>query len=159
MAVKHRNRRRQDGNAVVEFAIGSSMFLAIFVATFQYGFTFFVYNDLLSAVRAGARYGSMAVYDAAVPTVGSVPTSDFVTAVKNVTVYGHPEGAASGAQPVVDGLTPSQVRVDVSFAAGLPHLVTVSIQGYQVNAVFGKWTANNKPSATFAFTGRYGPPE
>jgi hypothetical protein len=147
--------RSRKGNAVIEFAIGSGMFLALFTGTFQFGYTFFVYNNLQSAVRAGARYGSMSVYDRYGQTLNG-EASTFATTVKNVTVYGSPN--STGVQPVVPGLAPSNVDVKVIFEGGVPAFVTVSIQNYQVKAIFGNWTANRKPESSFRYVGRYAPP-
>lgn len=153
-----RRKPGESGNIIIEFAIGSSLFIALLVGTYQFGYTLFAFNNLQSAVRSGARYGSVTVYDAGVPTVNSSPASSFVTRVKNVTVYGDPAGAASGLGPVAAGLTPDHVRVDVAYTEGQPRMVTVSINGYRVPAIFGNWTAERKPSASFTYTGRYAPP-
>jgi Flp pilus assembly protein TadG len=149
-----RRKNGQSGAAIIEFALGSSFFLALFTATFQFGYTYYVYNDLMSAVRAGARYGSIAVYDDSSPTVNNSPASTFLDEVRNVTVFGSPSG---GTQPIVPGLTTDNVNVNVAFFDGQPRMVTVSIRNYQIDSIFGIWTANNKPAASFLYTGRYAP--
>ena len=47
------------GNAMLEFALATGILLPAFVGTFQFGYTFYVYNNLDTAVRGGARYASM----------------------------------------------------------------------------------------------------
>jgi Flp pilus assembly protein TadG len=152
MAMKNSRRR---GNAVIEFAIGSSLFVVLFSGTFQFGYSFYIYENLCSAARAGARYGTISVYQPAGPTVDSSPASSFVTQVQNMAVYGNPAGTGS---PVVAGLRPEHVDVDVEFANNMPSTVTVSIQGFEVKALYGTWRADDKPSATFKYMGRYEPP-
>lgn len=149
-----RNRGRR-GNAVIEFAVGSSFLILLFSGAFQFGYTFYVYENVLSAVRGGARYGSVSVYRLSVPTVDSAPASAFTTQVRNVTVYGNPEGTGL---PVAPGLLSEHVDVDVEFANNMPSRVSVSIRDYEVNALFGRWRAQNKPFSTFLYTGRYAPP-
>ena len=46
------------GSALIEFA-GSLLLLGtVFAGVFQIGYTFFAYNTLVNAVRAGARYAA-----------------------------------------------------------------------------------------------------
>jgi Flp pilus assembly protein TadG len=151
-----RPRLLRKGTAALEFAIGSGVFVALFTGTFGFGYTFYTYNKLETATRNGSRYGGLLVYDQNVQTVNSVPSSSFVTAVKNVTVYGT-DNPGEGAVPVVGGLTTANVAVDVLFANGEPDTVTVSIRDYQVRALFQTWTANQKPRSTFRFMGRFAP--
>lgn len=152
------NPRRRSGHALVEFAIGASLFATLMTGAFQVGYKLYVYENLLSAVRAGARYGAISPYTAGVATVDSSPASTFTTRVRNVTVYGNPVGAANGAAPVVPGLQPQHVLVNVAFQNAMPATVTVTIHQFALDAIFGSWTANQKPAATFTYMGRYDPP-
>ena len=135
---------------MLELAFASSILIPAFAGTFQYGYTFFVYNSLNSAVRGGARYASMRTYDSATST----PSTGFSTAVKNMTVYGNVEGTGS---PVALGLTTANVEVVPNMNGSVPGSMTVRITGYQVGAVFGSVTFNAKPSTTFPYTGTYAP--
>src|SRR5262245_5957235 len=101
-------RKAQTGSAVLEFALGSSICIALFTGTFSFGYAFYGYNKLETAVRNGARYGALLVYSSNAPTVDSAPSSAFATAVQNVTVYGNPS-PGEGAAAVVPGLTPANV--------------------------------------------------
>jgi Flp pilus assembly protein TadG len=150
------NRTRRRGSAAVEFAIGSGMFVALFAGTFGFGHTFYTYNKLESAVRNGARYGALLVYESDAATTDSAPSSDFVTAVQNVTVYGNPNPPA-GSVPVVAGLTTANVGVSVTFASSQPDTVRVHIRNFQIDSLFRNWTANRKPIASFVFMGRFAP--
>jgi Flp pilus assembly protein TadG len=145
-------RRRRSGTAVVELTLSMMTLAPLFLGVATFGYTFYTYEKLSNAVRTGARYASTLTYDSATST----PTSAFSTSVKKMTVYGDPN-AASGATPVVTGLTTSNVNLTVTFSSGAPSGVTVSIVGYQTPSYMGRVTLN-KPYAWFPFTGQFGPP-
>src|ERR1043166_7129464 len=86
------------GNAILGVAIGSGVLVAVFVGTFQFGFTFLQYNNLENAVARGARYASLVPYDSAT----TAPSVAFQTAVQNMVLYGSP---TAGTSPVLTGLT------------------------------------------------------
>ena len=144
-----RRLSRQRGSSVLEFALAFVVLYPVFYGTFQFGYTFLLYNELHSAVRAGARYASYRTYDSA----SSTPSTAFASAVRNVVVYGSPAG---GTTPVVRGLTPANVAVTVRYEAGVPRNMSIGIQNFSVNAVFQTFTLN-KPTVTFPFTGVYAP--
>ncbi len=151
---------------MLEFAIGATVLVALFTGTFQYGYSFYVYNNLLTAVRAGARYGSIARYTslsgfsmASPPTAGyNAPSgtdqSGYVTAIQNVVLYGDPAG---GTTPVAPGLTAANVFVDVTFVNGGPDKLWVRINGYTLNAIFGNFTMIDKPACTLVYQGAFTP--
>jgi Flp pilus assembly protein TadG len=144
---KFRSRR---GNAMLEFALAAGILVPAFAGTFQYGYTFYVYNNLGSAVRDGARYASNLSYDSS----SSTPSDAFSTAVKNTVVYGNSAGTGS---PVVSGLTTSHVQVLPTMNGAIPKTMTVRITGFSVNAIFGTTTFTGKPSTTFNYTGTPAP--
>lgn len=146
-------RRRERGNAMLEFAIGSGVFLALFAGTFQFGFTFFRYNTLYNAIRNGAQYASLKAYDSNTAT----PSSAFRTAVQNMVVYGT-STPAGGTARLVPGLNPTDVTVAVTFQSGVPREVTVGVSSYTINAVFQTYNFTNKPRMTFPYLGIYSPP-
>ena len=150
------SRKLRRGSAAVEFALGSGLFAALFSGAFGFGNTFYAYNKLESAVRNGARYGALLVYSGNAATTNSSPSSAFVTAVQNVTVYGKPN-PPTGSTAVAPGLIPANVAVSVTFANGQPDQVKVAIRNYQVSSLFRNWTANDKPVASFTFMGRFAP--
>jgi Flp pilus assembly protein TadG len=156
MIAKTRKEKRR-GNAVIEFAIGSSAFILLFSGTFQFGYTLYQYNNLETAVRAGARYASMIPYPLAGATADSAPASSYTTAVQNMTAYGN-ASAAPGAQPIVPSLDPSSISVNVTFANLAPAFVTVSVRSFTINSVFGSYTLTGKPVATFTYAGHFSPP-
>ena len=140
----------RQGSALVEFAFAASILVPLFTGTFQFGYTFYVYNNLQSAVRGGARYASMRSYDSATAT----PSSGFSTAVKNMVVYGNPDGSG---QPVSRGLTASNVQIQPNMHGAAPESITVQITGYTIDAVFTSFTFKGKPSTTFPYTGTAAP--
>lgn len=145
------SRKRQHGSVIVELTLSLTFLCALFLGTWQYGYTFFIYGELEQAVRAGARYASELTYDSGTST----PSADFLTAVQNVVVYGDPAG---GTTPVAPGLTTDNVALTVTWTSGVPTQMAVAITGYQVPTYFGNLTMNGKPTTTFPFVGIFGPP-
>jgi len=142
-------RRRQGGNALIEFALAFGFLFPILTGTFQFGYAFFIYNELQNAVRNGARHAAFKTYDSGSAT----PSSAFLNSVRNTVVYGDPDG---GTVPVVPSLTTSNVNLTVTLAGGVPDMMTVSIQNYSLNAFFKTFTIN-RPSASFSYVGVYAP--
>lgn len=142
--------RKRSGAAIVEFAVGSGILLALLSGTFELGYTFIQYNKLETAVTQGARYASLVPYDSSTST----PSTAFLSAVKNVVLYGSPEG---GDLPVVSGLTAGNVNLTVSFKDGVPSAMEVSVTGYVVNALFRNHTLDGKPRVTFPYQGVWAP--
>lgn len=142
-------RNRQGGNALIEFAIAFGFLFPLLTGTFQFGYAFFLYNELQNAVRQGARYAAFKTYDSA----SSTPSTTFSNSVKNVVVYGNPAG---GAVPIVPSLTTANVNLQVTYVSGVPGMMTVSIQNYTLDA-FLRTFSINKPSASFSYVGVYAP--
>jgi Flp pilus assembly protein TadG len=145
--VSTRRRARQGGNAIVEFALSFPLLFLIFAGTFQFGYSFYIFNRLESSVRAAARYGAMRNYSAS----NGAPTESYVTAVKNVAISGSP-GASTPA--LVPGLTPQHIQVTVTTVNGMPHRVRVAVTGYRIGAVFTDYTLTDRPVAIFRYAGR-----
>ena len=143
--------RSQGGNAMIEFALAFPAIIMMMGTLFQFGYGFMTYNVLQGAIRSGARYASIADFDAPDGT-------DFAADIKNVVVYGIPDPDSD--PPVVAGLTTSHVIVDSSNqdGTGIPITVSVSITGFQLFKVFSTITLTNKPKSTFTFMGQYKSP-
>ena len=144
-------RRSRSGSAMLEFAIGSGILVAAFTGAFQFGYTFYRYNNLVTAVTAGARYASLAPYD----TTTTTPSTAFSNAVKNIVVYGNPGG---GTTPVLPGLATSNVVLTPVFINGVPGRMTVNITGYTIDSVFASMVCDTKPKLSFPYQGIYSPP-
>jgi Flp pilus assembly protein TadG len=145
-------RRKRQGSVLVELTLSLTFLTGLFLGVWQFGYAFFIYNELEEGVRAGARYASNRTYDSATST----PTAAFLTAVQNVVVYGDP-APASGATPVAPGLTTGNVALTVGFTS-VPTSMTVSISGYTLPTYFGNATLSGKPTTSFQFVGIFGPP-
>jgi len=139
------------GNVILEFALSFGLLFSVFAGVFQFGHTFFLYNNLQSAVRAGARYASIETYESGSAT----PTSAYLAAVRNVVLYGDPAG---GSTPRLPGLRPEHIQVSVTMDRGVPREITVAIDGYRIDAVVGSLTLNGKPRVTMPYMGRFAPP-
>lgn len=145
-----RSERNRAGTAMVEFALGAGVLIAVFSGTFQFGYTFYQYNALGTVVNDGARYASLRPYDSTTTT----PSNGFLSAVRNMVVYGNPAG---GSTPIVPGLTTSNVNLSMAFLNGVPSAVTVYIDGYVINSVFAQTTCTKKPQVQYRYLGIYSP--
>ena len=141
-----RNRRR--GGAMVEFAMSASLLLPLMTGMFELGHGLYTYNKLQTAVRAGARHASMRSYNSA----NSTPSVAFETAVRNVVLYGNPAG---GSGPNIPDLTPQHIGLSVRMEGSAPVEMTVTVNGYPLDTIFGVLTLTNKPYASFTYGGRY----
>ena len=138
--MRRRNRRlKQKGHAMLELAISAGVMVACLGGTFQFGYTFYVYNQLVSAVGNGARYASMRSQS------GDIEADK--NAVRNMVVYGESKPAPD-ALPSVRNLSPEQVAVEYS-----TDTVRVAIKGYRVDAVFADFEFTDRPSVEFPYLG------
>jgi Flp pilus assembly protein TadG len=136
--------KKESGNALLEFALGFSVLWALFAGIYQFGYSFYVYNCLLTAVQDAAELGSKMTYDTA-------NSGQFTTALENMVVYGD---TAAGTTPIVPGLTTSNVSVTTNLQGGIPLDVTVSISNFSLNALFNTFNFNGKPRATTVYMGQ-----
>ena len=140
------------GNALIEFALSAMVLTFSLAGVFQLGYSMYLYNELVSAVRAGCRYGSVAKISNAGDK--SIPTA-YSTAIKNMVVYGNTSPAA-GDQPVIPGLSTAQVNVAMNWDSGnVPTDCTISISNYTIDAVFKTFTLTGKPSYKLPYFGQY----
>jgi Flp pilus assembly protein TadG len=116
-----RDRRGERGAALVEFAIGATVFLTVMFGVIEFGLLLWTHNALTDAARRGARYAV------------THPQSQ-MSDVQNVVIYGDAV-PATGAKPMVANLSPANVAVAYnSFSVGAGR-VTVSIENYDYNFV------------------------
>src|SRR5580698_10976344 len=99
-------RRNQSGHAMIELAVCAAVMVSCLAGTFQFGYTFYVYNQLVSAVGNGGRYAAMRTYRAA----ATKDVDKGAQAIRNMVVYGDPVPGL-GASPVLQGLKPEDVDV------------------------------------------------
>ncbi len=138
-------RRRSSGNAAVEFAFGFTVLWAILSGALEIGYSTYTYMALSKAVTDGGIYASRAVFEE--------PGRAYISAVKNMVVYGSPTG---GQQAVAPALAPDNVTVSwTRDAAGVPQTARVAISGYRINALFRSYTLAGRPSVTVRYMGVY----
>jgi hypothetical protein len=141
---------------MLELAVCAGILVTCLAGTFQFGYTFYIYNQLVSAVGNGARYAAQRTYRGATPD----DIDRGKAAIRNMVVYGDAQPSADALAPTVTGLKPEQVDVEWNAPkGGAPESVDVSIHGYTVNAMFKSYTFDNKPFVEFPFIGRYAPSE
>jgi Flp pilus assembly protein TadG len=117
--------RDQRGSALVEFSIGAFVFLTATFGVLEFSRMLWTHNALSDAARLGARYAVN-------------QTEANAAAVRNMVVYGNPDGTG---RPVVQNLDAATIDVDytaspVTGVFGYPEgSVTVSITDYQFQFV------------------------
>ncbi len=132
-------RRTERGSALIEFA-GSLILLSVmFSGIFEIGYSFYTYGELVTAVRAGARYAALQSRDSAADPATA-------KAVRNLVVYGDP-APADRAKPLVPGLTTDHVEL-----VNGPDASTVSLRGFALDALFMKVNLDGRPTVTFPVT-------
>jgi Flp pilus assembly protein TadG len=119
-------REGECGAALLEFTLCATIFLFVIFGTLEFGRMLWVHNALTDATRRAARY-------AVTRGKSNDETSEAQTAIKNVAVYGNPDGTGT---PLVDGLTPGKVKIvfsdDYALGAGS---VSVEIEQYEFQFV------------------------
>ena len=144
-------RKLQAGHAMVELAFAAMVMASCLGGTMEFGYTFLVYDQLVTAVGNGGRYAAMRSYSAA--TAQDVEKGK--DAIRNIVVYGNSQ-PGEGSAPLVVGLKPENVEVSwVMDEKGSPAAVDVSIKNFQVHAMFGAFTFTGRPSVEFPYVGRY----
>ena len=147
--------RSQRGSALVEFALAAPLGILALAGTFQFGYAFYVYNQLQLSIRSGVRYASLMDYKG----TSSACVAATKDTVKNVIVYGTTAPAAD-ASPIVRGLSKSNINVNFNpDTNGVPGNITVSATAFTVDAVFTTFTFSGKPMASVPYVGRYSPVE
>jgi hypothetical protein len=148
-------RRKQAGHAMLELALSAGVMITCLAGTFQFGYTFYVYNQLVTAVGNGGRYAATRSYRAA----SSKDVEKGTQAIRNMVVYGDAQPGI-GATPVIAKLKPDDVDVHwVLNPSGAPEAVDVGIHEYAVDAVFKKFLFTGRPGVEFPYVGKYAPSE
>jgi len=141
--------KRERGHAMLELAISAGVMVSCLVGTFQFGYTFYTYNQLVTAVGNGARYAAQRTY-----LPGNENIEQGKAAIRNMVVYGDAQ-PANDAAPVVPKLTPAEVEVRWDLAGdGTPLNVNVAIKGYTTDAIFRSFAFDGRPSVQFPYVGK-----
>lgn len=132
-------RTRQRGHAMLELALSAGVMVACLGGTFQFGYTFYVYNRLVTAIGNGARYAA------------TLPTTDSKLAIQNMVVFGDSLPTPQ-AIPVAPNLKPEQVRVEwIGDDPAHPQSVRVSLANYKVDALLSTFDFTGRPMAEFPY--------
>ena len=110
--------KREQGVALVEFALTRPMLLFLILITTEFGRAYYQYQTITKSVREAARYLSV-----------RSPGVDTAKA-KNIVVYGNPGGTGT---PVLPGLTLSNVPDPTWGTIGsypAINIVTIKVSGY-----------------------------
>ncbi len=128
-------RHRESGSLLIEFAGSLIVLFALFAGIFQVGYAFYAYENLVNAVRAGARYASLN------PAAAAGPELD--ASVRNLVVFGDTQ-PRTGAKPVVAGLKPENIEVVLE-----PRMATVAVRGFVIDSLFAKVKLEDRPTVSF----------
>ena len=121
MRAKIFRRSDERGAALLEFAIGATLFLSATFGVIEVGRLLWVHNSLVDATRRAARYA-----------VNRGVSGQAKTEAQNMAVYGNVSGTG---QPLVPDLATTQVLVThQNFGLG-GGTVTVEIDSYDFNFV------------------------
>jgi Flp pilus assembly protein TadG len=137
----------EPGNAAVEFALSISVLAVLFTGVYQYGYTMYAYNALETGVANAAR-------SALRTTLRADSKAAYRAALQNLVVYGNTTGAGAA---LVPGLTPAHVNVTLTpdSATAAPETVTVAINGYTIDGMFGRYQMTNSPRLTMPYSGNF----
>jgi TadE-like protein len=134
--------RRQSGHAMIELAVSAAVMITCIAGTFQFGYTFFAYNQLVTAVGNGARYAATRPIDQDIEKTNQ--------SIRNMVVFGEPQPAPD-AKPVVTGLTPAAIDIHWTSDKGAPAAVSIAVHDFTVDAVFTKFRFENRPAVEFPY--------
>ena len=140
---RHTKNYSERGTAIVEFAITAAFFLMMIMAIVSGGHLFFTHNAMVESTRRGARY---AATQCKPDLVGCAGSDTSLERVKNVVLYGTP---TAGSVPLVNNLTPANIRVDYSSDFGVAQgMVTVKIINYSYTFAVAATVINMPPYQT-----------
>ncbi len=81
---------------MIELAVCAMVMVSCLAGTFQFGYTFYIYNQLVTAVGNGGRYAAMRTYRGA----SDADLEKARAAIQNMVVYGD-NTLPTDLQPVV----------------------------------------------------------
>jgi Flp pilus assembly protein TadG len=121
--MRRKTMKTRRGQAAIEAALVTLVFLATLIGIFDFGQCLFIHQTFVARVRSAVRYGVVRAYDAA--------------AIRNMVLYGQPstpEGATAG----IFGLTGGMVTVTRNDAGTSEQRIVVTIHGYPYR-LFSPW--------------------
>jgi len=130
--------KRQQGAALVEFALLLPIMLVLTFSVTEIGRAYYQYNTIAKSVREAARYLSV-----------RAPNVD-VDKARNIVVYGNPAGTGS---PLALGLSLSNVPTPTWGTTGsypVLNIVTISVTNYRYVPLLGSAFGFAFSALTFA---------
>ena len=141
---------------MIELAVSAGVMVACLAGTVQFGYTFYIYNQLVTAVGNGGRYAAMRTLPGRRRRATSKKAKPR-SATWWRTAMRVPRRTRC---PRCANLKPDQVQVDwVMDESGKPASVNVSIVDYTVDAAFGMFRFTGRPAVEYPFVGRFAPAE
>ena len=145
-------RRGQQGHAILELALSAAVMVSCLAGTFQFGYSFYIYDQLVTAVGNAGRYAATRTYRAA--------TEDDLekgrTAIRNMVVFGEAKPAPDAA-PIVPGLTDHELPAllqAVADAGGRFAGYTLLRLPLAVKDLFADWLERHYPQRKERVLGR-----
>ena len=140
-------RRQERGHAMLELAISAGVMVSCLVGTFQFGYTFYTYNQLVTAVGNGARYAAQRTYRSG--------KRGRRTRQRSHSQHGGLWGPATRARLRTGG-SEADARSKWTCAGilagdGAPVNVNVAIKGYTMDAIFRSFTFDGRPAVEFPY--------
>lgn len=155
MRLRRMRTTSQAGHAMLELAVCAGVLVMFLAGAFQFGYTFYLYNRLVTAVGNGARYAAQRTYRGASPQ--DVERGN--AAIRNMVVYGDPQPTPESFA-MLPNLRPDQVEVRwVKTSGSAPDAVDLTVHHYTVDAVFHSFDFDGRPAVEFPYVGRYAPNE
>lgn len=156
-----RRRKQQRGSALAELALLAPVFGVLLAGTVYFGNAFYNYNRLERAVHDAGRYASTRTL-----YMKETGLSQFESQVRNVVVYGSPDGADTLSTALF--VNPSSVRVEfvrtngtnidirnVSLTEPRPERIRITVTTWSIPGSFRTITVSNKPSVDFPYIGKF----
>jgi hypothetical protein len=135
--------KRTSGSSMIEFALGLVVLAPVTVEVARWGAATYVLHEMQAAAARGAEFASSQ------PMSWQIPDQEFERRVRNVVLYGQPEGGGTARIP---GLQAANVQVTVERDLGRPRAVEVSILKYE--APGGIVTLEAGPRVAMPYRGR-----
>ena len=133
-------RRRQQGSALIEFAIALAILTPVFVGGWQFFEAYLLTERIQTAALQSAQSAAAIPYDSPDQT----PTPAFRRAVEDIML-----------RSAIPGLHRDHIRVSMRFDSGRPSEVEVKVSGYQVRIPGGAITLDGKPRVLYPYRGHW----
>lgn len=140
-AVRHGRRRREDGQALVEFSLILAPLLFLLLGIVQFGFVFNAYITVSTAAREAAREGSIFVYDRTLLTQSANDTArnnrikaSLLASLNGLSKTSPNLANGSTWTSATSGTTVTYTNGDITISYSLPENVTANDprEGYRV---------------------------